>query len=264
MEKEKLEDLLIDYLDGRLNPADKTLVEQEVSRNPESKKLLDELREVMQIIEHTSELEPPTSLRGRFDKILEEESRKAGKAKTLFFDFSFYRVAAAVALIMLSGAIGFWISKHQDQQMRLAEMEKEMEITRKQLADTRALMFSMLDNEQSASQRIKGVNVAMAIPEADEEIVKALFNTMLRDPNTNVRLAALDALSRFRDDPEVRKELIDALSKQTDPMVQISLIQLMVQMNEKGAVQDLERMVEDAETIKAVKDEAYSGILKLS
>lgn len=264
MEKEKLEGLLIDYLDGRLDPANRDLVELEVSRNPESKKLLDELREVIQAIEDSTDLEPPTSLRVNFDKVLEEERRKSVKGKTLFFDASFYRVAAAVALIMLSGALAFWISKHQDQQFRMAQMEKEMEITRKQLADTRELMFSMLDNEQSASQRLKGVNVAMAIPEADDEIVKALFNAMFGDPNTNVRLAALDALSKFQDDPVVRKRLIDALSKQNDPMVQITLIQLMVQMNEKNAVRDLQRMVEDAETMKAVKDEAYSGILKLS
>lgn len=264
MEKEKLEHLLIDYLDGRLDSANRDLVEQEVSRNAESKKLLDELREVTQVIEDSADYEPPTSLRSHFDKLLEEELGKPEKGKTLFFSASFYRVAAAVALIMLSGALGFWISKHQDQQVRMAQMEKEMEATRKQLADTRELMFSMLDNEQSASQRIKGVNVAMAIPEADNEIVSALFKTMLGDPNTNVRLAALEALSKFQDDPVVRKGLIEALSKQTDPMVQISLIQLMVQLNEKKAVRDLQRMVEDAETIKAVKDEAYSGIMKLS
>lgn len=264
MEKEKLEDLLIDYLDGRLDSANRDLVEQEVSRNAESKKLLDELREVTQVIKDSADYEPPTSLRRHFDKLLEEELGKPKKSKTLFFNTSFYRIAAAVALIMLSGALGFWISKHQDQQVRMAQMEKEMEATRKQLADTRELMFSMLDNEQSASQRIKGVNVAMAIPEADNEIVSALFKTMLGDPNTNVRLAALEALSKFQDDPVVRKGLIEALSKQTDPMVQISLIQLMVQLNEKKAVRDLQRMVEDAETIKAVKDEAYSGIMKLS
>jgi hypothetical protein len=39
-------------------------------------------------------------------------------------------------------------------------------------------------------------------------------------------------------------------------MVQITLIQLMVRI--------LQRIVDDASTLKPVKDEAYSGMLKLS
>ncbi len=87
---------------------------------------------------------------------------------------------------------------------------------------------------------------------------------MNEDPNTNVRLAALDALSKFHTEPQVRKVLLDALSTQKDPMVQIALIQLMVKMKEKSVVNDLKKIVDDSETMKAVKDEAYSGILILS
>jgi hypothetical protein len=47
-------------------------------------------------------------------------------------------------------------------------------------------------------------------------------------------------------------------------VVQIALIQLMVQMKEKDAVKGLENIIEDSETMKAVKDEAYTGLLKLS
>jgi HEAT repeat protein len=104
----------------------------------------------------------------------------------------------------------------------------------------------------------------MEFSDADDDIVAALIHTMNTDPNTNVRLAALDALAKFNQDPVVRAALIDALAKQKDPMVQITLIQLMVQMKERKVVKDLERIVDDAGVIKAVKDEAYTGILKLS
>ena len=125
-------------------------------------------------------------------------------------------------------------------------------------------MFGMLDNEYSASQRIKGVAVAGKLSKPDDEIVKVLFQTLQNDPNTNVRLAALEALAKFHEDPAVRNGLVTGLSKQTDPMVQIRLIQLMVEMKEKQVIDDLQMMVDDAGTMKAVKDEAYSGILKLS
>ena len=126
------------------------------------------------------------------------------------------------------------------------------------------MMMGLIDNQQSASQRLQGINVALTIESADDEVVNALAKRMNEDPNTNVRLAALDALSKFHTEPQVRKVLLDALSTQKDPMVQIALIQLMVQMKEKSVVNDLKKIVDDSETMKAVKDEAYSGILILS
>ena len=122
----------------------------------------------------------------------------------------------------------------------------------------------MLGNEGSASQRLQGVRVALQMTSADDDVVQALVRTLNEDPNSNVRLAALDALGKFQIEPAVRKALIGSLSTQKDPVVQIALIQLLVRMKEKTVIKDLERMVEDEQNIKAVKDEAYNGILKLS
>src|SRR5690606_24528787 len=102
------------------------------------------------------------------------------------------------------------------------------------------------------------------IESADDDVVEALIKRMNEDPNTNVRLAALDALSKFHDEPQVRKALVEGLSSQKDPVVQIALIQLMVKIKEKGIVTDLKRIVDDEQSMKAVKDEAYSGLLELS
>ena len=87
---------------------------------------------------------------------------------------------------------------------------------------------------------------------------------MNEDPNSNVRLAAMEALGKFSNEVRVRNALIQSLSTQKDPVVQIALIQLLVKMKEKSVVGQLEQMTKDATTMKAVKDEAYSGILKLS
>ena len=263
MEKEKLEGLIIDYIDDRLNDAERKFIEQELMRNQEARKLYNELKEVIGLMENSIDLEPSAKLKAGFDQVLRQESTSS-RARTIFFHPSLYRVAAAVALLLISGAIGFWISNNNLQQKELAILKEQMDSTRRQLEETKQLMYAMLGNDQSASQRIRGVNVAMEISNADNEIVEALLKAMQTDANTNVRLAALDALSRFQQDPAVRKGLIDALSEQTDPMVQISLIQLLVQMKEKGVVRDLQKIVDDAGTMQAVKDEAYTGILKLS
>ena len=262
MEKERLEGLLIDYIDNKLNSIDKKMIEQELGRNADAYKLYEELKEVIQVMEQSPPLEPSLRLKTNFQKSLKAELA-AQKTKIIFFQPAFYRVAATVALMVVSGAIGYWINRNA-QQNRLTEIEKNIDLTRQQLADTKQLMLGMLENNQSPSQRIKGLNVAMEFTNADDEVVAVLLKTMQGDPNTNVRLAALEALSKFKDDPQVRKALIHALPQQHDPMVQISLIQLMVQLKEKGVLKDLQRIVEDAGTIQAVKDEAYSGLLKLS
>jgi hypothetical protein len=257
MEKEKLESLIIDYIDNKLNGVDRHTVEQELVTNKEAYKLYEELKEVILVMEKSALLTPSTKLQSNFEAMLNSEVMASKKGKTVFFSPSFYRAAAAVALLVIGGGLGFWISKQNDQHQRLVAIEKQM-------AATKLMMMSMLENQSSASQRMQGVNVALNIAKADDEILKVLVKTMNEDGNSNVRLAALEALSKFSDDPAVRKILIQSLTTQKDPIVQIALIQFLVQMKEKGVVNDLQRIVDDAETMQAVKDEAYSGILKLS
>jgi hypothetical protein len=257
MDKEVLESLLVDYIDGKLDEEQRKLVELEVSNNEEAYRVYEQLQEVMRQMDRAPALEPGRGLKSRFDDALNEEIRSKKKAKTVSLLPSVYKIAAAVALVISGVALGLWFNK-------VSRQEQELMALRKEMAQTKQLMMAMLDNSQSASQRIRGVNVALGIKEADDEVVKALANAMKTDPNTNVRLAALDALSNFIDEQNVRSILINALSQQDDPMVQIALIQLMVKMKEKGVVKDLENIIDNEESIQAVKDEAYTGLMELS
>jgi hypothetical protein len=257
MEKEKLEGMLIDYIDGSLSPSDRSAVEAELAQNAEVYKLYEQLREVMSAIDKSQQLEPGTRLKSAFDQLLQEEIRSSKPVRTINWQPIIVRMAAAVALVIAGIAIGNWINTNKQHEQEMAELRKQVE-------ETKRGMLAMMENQQSASQRMQAVNVAMKSEKADDDVVKALTKTMNEDPNTNVRLAALEALSKFKEEPAVRKILIQSLSQQKDPVVQIALIQLMVKMKEKGAVKELENIVEDEETMKAVKDEAYSGLLKLS
>jgi anti-sigma factor RsiW len=256
MDKDKLESLLIDYINGELNDSDRIMVEGMIHENSDAKKLYDQLKEVMNGLDDMRALTPSQDIARRFDQFLKEEIEKSKETKVVSLTW-FYRVAAAVVLIVVGGGVGYWISEQQKNADQLEAMKHELEITRQ-------LVMSRLGDEQSASQRILGVQAAYAVEETDTEIVDALIKVMNEDPNSNVRLAAIDALGKFSADQKVRSALISSLSVQTDPVVQIALIQLMVQMKEKNAVKSLERIIEDDKTLPAVKDEAYSGIFKLT
>jgi len=254
MEKEKLESLLIDLIDGRLDSQSKKEVETILAADPEARVLLEQLRQVTDAMDKSSDVEPRRGMKDSFLRMLEEERRSvafgAPRGKQVSFQPAFFRMAAAIALVMSGVAVGYWVNKNQN----VAEEN----------AMLKQVMLSMMVNPQSASKRMEGVNVALTIERADDEVVAALVKTMNEDLNTNVRLAALEALSRFQHEPPVRAALIKSLSTQQDPVVQIALIQLLVKMKETGVVNELERIINDSTTITPVKDEAHTGIVRLS
>jgi HEAT repeat protein len=249
--------LLIDYIDQNLSVPDREKVEQALRNDAAVRLQYEQLREVLAAMEHAGEQEPPARLTTSFHAALQAEIHVAKQPRTISLTPALYRVAAAVALLILGGGVGFWISRHQQQQAELEAMQREMKATKD-------MLFSMLDNDQSASQRLQGATVALRMDHTDKELVTVLVRTLTDDPNTNVRLAALDALGKFGDEKPVRQALIKALSTQNDPLVQIALIRMLVDMKEKTILKELHRISTDEQLLNEVKDEAHAGILRLS
>ena len=99
--------------------------------------------------------------------------------------------------------------------------------------------------------------------EPGQAVVTALLDTLMHDPNVNVRLATVDALRQFGDRPAVRKGLIDAMQKQESPMVQVALINLAVDLREKESVPTLRQFTQNTKLDAAVRDRAQKGLAAL-
>ena len=125
-------------------------------------------------------------------------------------------------------------------------------------------MMQLLKDETSTSGRIKAVNYSYQMPDTDHRIVETLIQTMNEDKSTNVRLAAVEALFRFSNDPRVRMALCESLRTQKDPIIQISIIDHLVKIKEEKAVKFFEELIQDTETIDHVKDQAQLGIFKMT
>ena len=93
--------------------------------------------------------------------------------------------------------------------------------------------------------------------------VQVLINTLNFDSNPNVRLAACEALYRLRADPRVREALVHSLPIQTDPNVQITLIDMVVAMHVRRAVPQLQRLAKRPDALPVVRAQAEAGIGKL-
>ena len=115
----------------------------------------------------------------------------------------------------------------------------------------------------SASNRIQLVTNSTKETEPGDPTVQVLINTLNFDPNTNVRLAACEALYRLRADPRVGEALVHSLPIQTDPNVQITLIDLLVSLRIHRAVPQLERLAKRPDALPVVRAQAEAGIGKL-
>ncbi|MDN5201777.1 HEAT repeat domain-containing protein [Fulvivirgaceae bacterium BMA10] len=267
MKDRDIKELLIDLIDGNLTDEEKVVLKERIASDKNIQREYEELKEILGTIDEQVEAEPEESLRLDFLDMLESELDELEKAleepndskvKVIGLRLTTpLQIAAAVALLIIGGLAGIWFMKSNTEDAELAIIRKEMEVTKQ-------LVMASLKNQSSASQRIEAVNASYELSQFDDEITDALINTMNHDENTNVRIAAIEALSKFSNEEKVRKALIASLGVQKNPLVQITLINLMVQMKEDRAVKELENLVKDSETIQTVKDEAQMGIIKLS
>ena len=97
------------------------------------------------------------------------------------------------------------------------------------LSDTRF----QINLQQSVSNRMKDIQLVRQMDNPNAKILMALNKAICNDPNINVRLSAIESLVYFSDDPKVMEILIKAIPKQTSPIVQLELAEVMVQLEEK-------------------------------
>jgi hypothetical protein len=165
-----------------------------------------------------------------------------------------FRIAASIILVATGIFIGtLVIDDHANGNAEVAELTKEVQ----EMKGT--LMFSLL-TEESASERIRGVSYADDIKDPDSKIVAALINTMNEDKNVNVRLAALYAVAKFSDSRTVNDALIASLSKQTEPLMQIALINILTEKKETKAKESIREILQDKKTLPPVKEIAQKGL----
>jgi len=139
----------------------------------------------------------------------------------------------------------------------------EIAAMRSEMHDLREMVSLSLMQQQSASERIKGVTWTGQLDRPSGEIVTALLDALMHDPNVNVRLATIDALERFASRDDVRRGTIDAVQRQASPLVQIALIDFMVKTNERESVATLRQLAMDPQVNDAVRARAAWGLQQL-
>ena len=141
-------------------------------------------------------------------------------------------------------------------------------ITKHAMDNKNAVSTSLHQNYvfQTAASPAKRLSAIYEIDhnkKVDKKIFVALFQVLNKDPNTNVRLAALDVLMQYINQPKVRERLVYALMEQNDPFVQILLIQLVADFKGKSVANNLKKIIENPETSEDVREEARFASVQL-
>ena len=114
--------------------------------------------------------------------------------------------------------------------------------------------------EESSSDRIHAVSYVDDLDTPDENVIEVLIKTLNHDKNVNVRMAAAYALSKFAGQRAVCDSLVKSLELQNDPIIQVTLINILVERKEKSALIPIQKIIANKSTLKEVRAVAENSL----
>lgn len=164
-----------------------------------------------------------------------------------------WQTAFAAACVAVGVFIGASIPRQNPEIARLQE----------EIAGTREMVALSLLQQQSATERIRGVNYADRFHAMDPEVLSALTGAVAHDPSVNVRLAAIDALSKASGNEAVLTTLTQSLLRQDSPLVQAALIDYLIDARDSQATGALRQLAAQPDVNPAVLDRARFALAQL-
>jgi hypothetical protein len=154
---------------------------------------------------------PAPALERKFRGKMERRAAWSGK---------WMAVAAAVLVGVFSFAAGRYTAAPAAGNGDVAALRGEVRNLREMVA------LSLLE-QQSASERLRGVRYSASIERPEPELAEALTRTLRSDPSVDVRLAAAEALGRVPMGGAAEEEIWKLLETDDSPLVQIAVIDLL-------------------------------------
>ena len=190
MKKEITDEQLIELIEGKSDPD----LEKSIHEDPSLKKRFDELKEVLQAIQDASEVEVPAHIGMNVQEAIFSEQAKRSNG------FSWMQIAAAVTILI----VGFGLGKFSG-----GSDSSELAGLRNEIRSLKDVTLASALQQHSASERIMAVNlIEESAQQINPKLIVTLINTLNSDESPNVRYAALQALTNYIDNTDVRAELV--------------------------------------------------------
>ncbi|MGC1483666.1 MAG: zf-HC2 domain-containing protein [Candidatus Acidiferrum sp.] len=269
MKCEEIGKLLPDYLQGNLKAEQDNSVEQHIAECADC-------REDVAIWKKLSLLpveEPNAGSRDRFEAMLHayqtgrNDKTAAGLERPKrgavwnWLRSPLGAVAWSAALL----AIGIFAGNYfGNRPIHPNPNQNEIAAMHSELTNMRQLVVLSMLQEQSASGRLQGVSYSQREGQLDPQVLSALVHTLRYDNSVDVRLAALEALSRHGGQPLVHTGVVDALQEQQSPLVQVALIDQMLEWRDPDAAQRLRNFAQTPNLNPTVRQRADWALSKLN
>jgi hypothetical protein len=202
---------------------------------------------------------PSVAARGRFDALLSDYKHvvRTSRMEAFFENWWPKRPVAQMACAMATLVVGL-LAGHA----LTVDVQRNREVARLQdeVTSTRQLVALSLLHQQSASDRLKGVDWSVQIPRPEPQVVNALLETVNYDDAVDVRLAAVDALRRLSSEAAIRAQMASALVRQDSPLVQIALMDAVADYHTPEALSAIRRVADSNSVNPAVRSHAESII----
>ncbi|HVN09937.1 MAG TPA: zf-HC2 domain-containing protein [Patescibacteria group bacterium] len=270
MKCERIAELLPDFLRGTLERERAEVVEQHLAACAECRDDVAVWKKLVLL----PAVEPGPASRERFQAMLlayqagreEREVREAMPAaapkaaprssKVDWLRSPMAGLAWGLALLLIGIFAGNAMGRFNSRTEEVAAMHTELSGMRQ------LLVLSMLQ-QQSASERLQAVSYSQREERLDPKVLSALLHTLRSDSSVDVRLAALDALSRHPSQPQVRNGVSDALESQQSPLVQVALIDQLMEWRDPNLAQRLREFEKSANLNPTVRERAQWALSKL-
>lgn len=262
MKKKNPEEKVVDLLNDKLPPEEIGKVISGLKEAGIEREEIESMKRINHLVGESTMEEPSSNMDRRFYELLanEKDGAQAKEKNILKWRIPAFtaglRIAAGIALFLLGWFMADWSGHRSGNAGELAILSSEV----KDLKTT--LILSMM-HQTSTLERIKAVNMVNEFENADDKIIESLLRALNNDNNDNVRLLSLEALIKYSDNPAVREGLVASIPKQSSPMIQLRLTEVMVALNEKKAASEFQKVLLDAGLNFSVRNKINEAITVL-
>ena len=264
MKCEDVDKLMVDYLDKNM---DREMISEVEAHLATCERCLDAVRDTKELFNlmHNSEtIKPDDTLRINFYHMLHGEMNKPAsvseekKVTRPVYNFArtWYGIAAGIAILVAGTFVGMFISSRAGD----SRAASEISLLRTEISDLKKTTMMTMLRDESSSDRIQAVRYVEDIDNPDQNIIDALIKTLNNDRNVNVRMAAAYTLSKYAGQRMVCDSLVKSLSLQTDPILQVTLINILAERKEKSALEPIQKIIANKNTIKEVRAVAENSL----
>ena len=269
-------DLLPDFLAGTFDESDRDAIQTHLQSCPSCRHEFESLSMLWNSLGVLPDEKPGPQVRERFNAMLAayEQGIRHGSARTSILNAldtligrlwprrPAFQFGVALLMLILGGIVGTRVNRSSERAMT-TQTDVEIAQLHGEVQTIRGMLAVSLMQQQSATDRLKGVNMSSRIVEKDPRVTQTLLDALRYDPSVNVRLAALDALSGAMDESEVRRTVVATLPTQSSPLVQLAMVELVVEARDKGSLDVLNKMEKDPKVNEVVRKKIEQGIKQL-